>query len=121
MTGNGRLTLTDGMHCPGCGKDIGFMALVKAPWTTRITCPHCRVKLKYLDVRNFNIVLAAVSILIGLPAGWFFVNFIYTGEWYYSMMILAIVLIIWWPIELAFSRYLRAKKRLAPRDWQGQF
>ena len=107
--------MTDGMNCPGCGKDIGFMAMVKAPWTTRITCPHCRARLKYLGVRNFNIVLVTIAIAIGIPAGWFFVEFIYSGGWYFSLLILIVVLVIWWPIELAFSRYLRAKKRLALR------
>jgi uncharacterized protein (DUF983 family) len=107
--------LANGKDCPGCGKDIGFMALVKAPWTTRITCPHCRERLKYLDVRNFNIVLVAISILIGLPAGWFFVEFIYDGEIYLSFLILLAVLLIWLPIELVLGRYLRANKQLALR------
>lgn len=107
--------MEDGIHCPGCGKDIGVMALVKAPWTSRITCPHCRAGLKYLDVRNFNIVLVATSIVIGLPAGWFFVEFIYSGEGYFSILILLAVLVVWIPIELAFNRYLRTKKRLALR------
>jgi uncharacterized paraquat-inducible protein A len=108
--------LADGIHCPSCGKDIGFMALVKAPWTSRITCPHCRAKLKYLDVRNFNIVLVVTSIIIGFPAGWFFVNFIYDGEVYLSSLILLAVIFIWLPIELALGRYLRAHKQLARRE-----
>jgi hypothetical protein len=107
--------LPDGIHCPGCEKDIGVMALVRAPWTSRITCPHCRAKLKYLDVRSFNIILIATAVVIGLPAGWFFVEFIYSGEGYFSLLILIAVLIVWWPIELAFNRHLRSKKRLALR------
>ena len=108
--------MADGIHCPNCGKDIGFMALIKAPWTSRITCPHCRAKLKYLDVRNFNLILVAISILIGLPAGWFFVEFIYDDRIYLSFLILLAVLIIWLPIELVLGRYLRANKQLARRD-----
>ena len=107
--------MADGKDCPNCGRDIGFMTLVKAPWTTRITCPHCRARLKYLDVRNYNIVLVAIAILIGLPAGWFFVEFIYDGEIYLSLLILLAVLLIWFPIELVLSRYLRNNKRLAKR------
>jgi uncharacterized protein (DUF983 family) len=108
--------LADGKNCPNCGKDIGFMALVKAPWTSRITCPHCRARLKYLDVRSFNLILVATSILIGLPAGWFFVDFIYDGEIYLSFLILLAVLLIWLPIELVLGRYLRANKQLARRE-----
>ena len=108
--------MADGIHCPSCGKDIGFMALVKAPWTTRITCPHCRERLKYLDVRNFNIVLVAISILIGFPAGFFFVYFVYDDRIYFSFLILLAVLIIWLPIELVLGRYLRANKQLAKRE-----
>lgn len=108
--------MANGKDCPGCGKDIGFMALIKAPWTTRITCPHCRAKLKYLDVRNFNIVLVAIAILIGFPAGFFFVYFIYDGQIYFSFLILLAVLLIWLPVELALSRYLRTNKQLALRQ-----
>lgn len=108
--------MSNGKDCPGCGRDIGFMALVKAPWTTRITCPHCRSRLKYLNVRNFNIVLVAISIVIGFPAGFFFVAFIYDDEIYLSFLILLAVIILWLPIELMLSRYLRANKQLALRD-----
>jgi len=108
--------LADGKNCPGCGKDIGFMALIKAPWTSRITCPHCRERLKYLYVRNFNIVLVAISILIGFPAGFFFVYFVYDDRIYLSFLILLAVLLIWLPIELVLGRYLRANKQLARRE-----
>jgi len=78
--------------------------------------PHCRERLKYLYVRNFNIVLVAISILIGFPAGFFFVYFVYDDRIYLSFLILLAVLLIWLPIELVLGRYLRANKQLARRE-----
>jgi hypothetical protein len=51
-------------------------------------------------------VLQATAVVIGLPAGRFFVEFIYSREGYFSILILLAGLVVWILIELAFSRYL---------------
>jgi hypothetical protein len=53
--------MSDGKHCPACGKDIGMWAVLFAGLPSRIRCPHCRARLSYGN--DLVLVLGVVAVL----------------------------------------------------------
>jgi len=56
----------DGKRCPVCHTDVGFWAVFRALWPTRIFCPQCKSKLRYRAGHGFGMIaiVAAVGIAI---------------------------------------------------------
>ena len=57
--------MDQGRNCPQCGRDIGMLAVIRAPLPDRIRCPHCKARLRYPDTGSI-LVLVIVLVLIAL-------------------------------------------------------
>ena len=53
-----------GNDCPTCGRNIGMLAVFKAPVPNRIYCPHCGERLRYGGTDGP--IIAAVMLTIAL-------------------------------------------------------
>jgi hypothetical protein len=58
--------MADGRHCPQCGRDTGWWAIVCAASAFRIWCPRCFVPLEHRGSRKIQWAdLAALAMIVG--------------------------------------------------------
>jgi hypothetical protein len=104
--------MTDGRHCPACGKDIGLWPVVAAPLPNLVRCPHCRTRLKYRDTLWLFVVVIFVALILAVGA--FAVAQLLIGEPILLTAATAVVILVvaWVPIEVFVAAYLRRSKVL---------
>ncbi len=56
--------MADGKHCPHCGEDIGVWPVFSAGLPSRIWCPHCGARVRYLDARGPLLVALAAGLAV---------------------------------------------------------
>ena len=108
--------MSDGKHCPACGKDVGMASVMTALWPSRVKCPHCKARLAYLNGTALVINLLAVWAGLGVVACyalqlWFSP---YKPQFYFA--IAALVVAAWLPVELAATLYMRRFGKLEKLD-----
>ena len=62
--------MASGNDCPECGKNIGIMAVFKAPLPNRIWCPTCRARLEYGGTGLLLIVAVVLTLVLAAAAGY---------------------------------------------------
>ena len=55
--------MSDGKHCPACGKDIGLWAVLLAGLPSHIRCRHCQARLTY---GNSVLLLLGVTTMVAV-------------------------------------------------------
>ncbi len=99
--------MSDGKHCPGCGKDIGVWPVLVAGLPTWVQCPHCRARLSY---GSYGVLVAAMFALLLLLSGvaFYFARKHYAANEVRFLVLLAVILVaVWLPVELLATMYLR--------------
>jgi DNA-directed RNA polymerase subunit RPC12/RpoP len=99
--------MSDGKHCPACGKDIGLWSVLTAGLPTRVRCPHCSTRLSYGGDSTLMICLFAILLAAGAAAFYFArqLHPITQSRFYITLVLLALALML--PVELAATFYLR--------------
>jgi len=99
--------MTDGKHCPACGKDIGLWPVLAAGLPSRIRCPHCQARLTYGG--SGTLVACLFAILLTLAVGSFFVvsRQYSVRHLQFHAAFLAVALAVMLPVDLAATLYLR--------------
>ncbi|HTM54143.1 MAG TPA: hypothetical protein VL175_08945 [Pirellulales bacterium] len=113
---DGKHYMNDGKHCPACGKDVGMASVMTALWPTRVKCPHCKVRLAYLNGTALVINLLAVWAALGVVACYVLQRWFSPQKPQFYFAIAAIVVAAWLPIELAATLYMRRFGRLEKTD-----
>jgi hypothetical protein len=101
--------MSDGKHCPACGKDIGLWAVLSAGLPTRVRCPHCKARLSYSGGRGLVINLFVVLLAAGVAA-FYFARQLYAvtrPQFYLALIILALAIML--PIDLVATLGLRRR------------
>jgi hypothetical protein len=99
--------MSDGKHCPACGKDIGLWSVLSAGLPTRVRCPHCQARLSYGGDSALMVGLFAI-LLVAAGAAFYFARQIHPSmhsRFYFTLVLLALALML--PVELAATLYLR--------------
>jgi hypothetical protein len=104
--------MTDGKHCPACGKDIGLSTIMVAPLPNLIRCPHCRTRLVYRDTARVLVLLLLLATALGVGAFVAVERLPLPNLWTRLAVIIAGMFLLWLPIELWAAIYLRRTKRL---------
>ena len=106
-----------GRFCPSCGNDIGWMPGMRALWPTSLACPHCDHDLKYLDIRNFKIVIILLIIAICVVAFYIAADMV---PFIYALLRIGLtalfMVLLWIPVMVLSGVYLRANKALDLKD-----
>jgi DNA-directed RNA polymerase subunit RPC12/RpoP len=106
--------MSDGKHCPACGKDIGVLAVLLAGMPTRIRCPHCKARLTYgssvlLVLGVMTLVALATVASCYAVSRYFGARYSFTDPVKFYGVAIGLVLGLWIPIELAFTVYMRRR------------
>lgn len=106
--------MTSGKICPVCDRDIGVWCVLLAPLPSRVTCPHCRSRLRYADTGV--LVATLIALLLACAAGAFFfvLRFYPLTRLEMPLAAGALMLALWLPLEFFVALYLRATKSLRP-------
>jgi DNA-directed RNA polymerase subunit RPC12/RpoP len=104
--------MTDGKHCPACGKDVGVWPIVSAMLPNLIRCPHCRTRLVYRDAARAIVALLLVAAALGVGAFTALLRLPLPNLWERVAVVIVALLLLWLPIELWAAVYLRRTKRL---------
>ena len=106
--------MTDGKHCPACGKDVGIWPIASALLPNLIRCPHCRTRLVYRDTGRLlvGLVVLGLALVTGiiLLIPWLLPD---THPAVRLAAFVAILLVVWIPVELWAAAYLRRNKVLS--------
>src|SRR2546426_3074941 len=102
-----------GTDCPSCHKDIGVLSVFVAGTPSRIRCPHCRTRLRYVGIRRllWMLVLIGASVFGG---SFILVQYVFQIENKDKACVIWAGLVFgsWAFVELAVARYLRRNKVL---------
>src|SRR5258705_1882054 len=106
--------MSDGKHCPACDKAIGVWSVLSAGLPTRVHCPHCKARLTY--GHSFLLLLGVVTMvsLVGLTSYYIASHYLVsssriTNPLKFYAVVVALVLALWIPMEVAFTLYVRAR------------
>jgi hypothetical protein len=113
--------MSDGKHCPACGKDIGVWPVLLAVLPTRVRCSHCRARLTYgkslmllLGVTTAVALLVVASCyIVSLYLG---TKLLYNNPAKFFGVATALFLALWIPVEAAFALYVRNRGVLKKLD-----
>jgi hypothetical protein len=113
--------MSDGKHCPACGKDIGLWPVLSAGLPTWVRCPHCKARLTYgssfLLLFGVAVMVSVVGVVSYYVASRYLVPSSRVSEPLKLYSIVAILfLCLWLPIELAFTLYIRMLGTLKKLD-----
>ena len=108
--------MSDGKHCPACGKDIGIWPIFSAV-RNRFRCPHCRVRLSYQGIRWLVLALLVLAVPL-VAASLYLVRKAELTGLLHDVAFLGILLALWVPVELLVTAYLRSTKVLSRVDAQ---
>src|SRR5262245_66234546 len=89
--------MNDGKHCPACGKDVGMASVMTALWPTRVKCPHCKMRLAYLNGTALVINLLAVWAALGVIACYALQRWFLPQEPQFYFAIAVVVVGAWMP------------------------
>lgn len=104
--------MSDGKHCPICGKDIGLWVVLLAAWPTRVRCPHCKARLSY-----GGSVLLATGLVAFLAVLFYVVSLKYRlSDLKFHLVYVGVALAVLVPFELAATLYLRHRGTLRKAD-----
>jgi hypothetical protein len=87
-----------GKLCPSCNHDIGIWAIIEAGLPTRITCPHCDMRVIYTEFPWFLFTACAVAwvgLMLFMPS---------TGA---VLLDFALLIAAWLPAEIVLTLYMR--------------
>ena len=104
--------MTDGKHCPACGKDIGMLTVMTALWPTRVRCPHCKARLTYTTGGALVLNLLVVLLALGAVACYVLQRWYSPKAPQFYFAIAALVVAVWLPVELAATLYMRRYGKL---------
>ena len=103
----------NGKNCPGCSKDIGVLAIIKAGFPGKLKCPHCNSKVIYKPFpwlfTSFLTLMFFGILVITIPMT--YSTFEDLGGLAPIARIIFIVL-LWLPFETVLAQYLRLKSNL---------
>ena len=99
--------MSDGKHCPGCGKDIGIWPVLIAGLPSWVRCPHCKARLSY--GRSGALVLGLFGLLLLVSFAVFYLvgRRHSAGGLSFHIFLVFLVLAAWVPVEFAATMYLR--------------
>jgi hypothetical protein len=105
--------MSDGKHCPVCGKDIGIWPIVAAGLPYRIWCPHCATKLHF--VKSLDVMLVLLVLIVTVVGGAYFVWWeVFASQFAVGALVFAALCLgPWVPLELAAALFLRSRRNLA--------
>jgi hypothetical protein len=108
--------MTDGKHCPACGKDVGVWPIASAMLPNLIRCPHCRTRLAYRGVGRLlvGLVVLGLALAVGLMLFVAWLPVIHPALRLATFV--ALLLVAWVPVEVAVAVYLRRHKVLTRAD-----
>ena len=105
--------MSPGADCPSCGKDIGILSVFLAQTPSRIRCPHCKARVRYVGTRRLMWMIAFIAAMI---FGFSFVLATYVwkfqNEYTRALVLFGLFFVSWMFVELAVARYLRRNKTL---------
>ena len=116
--------MSDGKHCPACGKDIGIWPVVSAALPSRVRCPHCKARLSYgggLLLGMIALVVAVLVLCVGIASYYLASHHLAAGARvskpirFYGTLVavfLALWLPIWLPLEIGLTMYIRRRGEL---------
>jgi FlaA1/EpsC-like NDP-sugar epimerase len=104
--------MSDGRHCPACGKDIGLWPVVAAPLPNLVRCPHCRTRLKYRGTAWLFVVVIFVALIVAVGAYAVAQRLIGEPDLLTAATAVIILVVAWVPIEVFLAAYLRRTKVL---------
>jgi hypothetical protein len=110
--------MSDGKHCPSCGKDIGVWPVFSAGLPNRVRCPHCKARLEYRGVVGLVILLSVLGVALLAASVYAVQHLDLTGGPQRALAFAGLVLGLWVPVELAVALYLRSTKELSRTDGQ---
>ncbi|MDF3031866.1 MAG: hypothetical protein K0R03_2424 [Moraxellaceae bacterium] len=104
----------DGKHCPACGKDIGLLAVIRAPLPNiGMRCPHCRAALKY-EPGFYSVAALAALAYLGLLFVVVPKLMNYFADPYLSILAaVGVSALLWQPVEILLTLLLRHRATLA--------
>ena len=113
--------MSDGKHCPACGKDIGIWTVLSAGLPTWVRCPHCKARLTYGN--SFLLLLGVVAMVsvVGVVSYYIASHHLVRSSRvseplrFYSVVI-ALFLCLWLPMEIGFTLYIRNRGALKKLD-----
>ena len=100
-------------NCPSCQQDIGVASVFFASSPSRIRCPHCRTRLRYVDIRPVLWILALAA-AIAFGSSYALSEYVIQIESSALRLLVFVALFIgfWTPVELAIAFYVRKNKTL---------
>lgn len=101
-----------GKICPACDKDIGVWPVFVAALPSRVKCPHCKARLQYVDTGVLVATLVAVLLSCGAGAFCFVLRFYPLARLEFAFVCVALIALLWLPLEFAVALYLRNAKTL---------
>ena len=104
--------MSDGKHCPACGKDIGIWPVLTAGLPNWLRCPHCKARLSYGN--SGAVVICLFVLLLVLSAAVFYVirqRYAANGVQFH-LLLAGLVLAAWLPVEFGATLYLRNRGTL---------
>jgi thiol-disulfide isomerase/thioredoxin len=117
--------MTDGKHCPACGKDIGYRSIVIATLPTQIRCPHCASRLAH-DRVALVLLIEVLVILALVASSWWVLRALvgFTAPLALAFCVGALLLVWGLLCELVAAWFLRTRRTLrvlepAARTWTG--
>jgi hypothetical protein len=113
--------MSDGKHCPACGKDIGIWPVLSAGLPSRVRCPHCKARLSYGSGFLLVLSVAVLAVCVGVASFYLASHHLAADSRisrplkFYSILA-AVFLALWVPVEIALTVYIRGRGELKKRD-----
>ncbi len=110
----------EGKHCPGCGKDIGVWAIIKASLPSKIRCPHCKVALHYARLPWLWLAVSLSCALVLMPLAVATLYGVMEPHGGSNVLLnLLVMALIWLPFEVALAYRMRSRGTLQLKYKQG--
>jgi|SRR6476661_1426564 len=109
--------MSDGKHCPACGKDIGIWPVLSAGLPTWVRCPHCKARLTYGSGVLLLLSVAVLAVSLGTVA-FYLASQHLTADlrinkpWKFYSLTAAAFLVLWIPVEIGLTLYIRGRGEL---------
>jgi hypothetical protein len=116
--------MSDGKHCPACGKDIGIWPVLSAGLPSRVRCPHCKSRLSYgsgLSLLLIALIVLVLVVCVGIASYYLASQHLAAGSRvsqpikFYGIVagvFLALWLPVWLPLEIGLTLYIRSRGEL---------